>query len=461
MITVVGMGRKKGDLTLDGLQAIKAADVVVVKSHYTHVAETVMEFRDDVIFCDDVVNEAQDFDELNLAIVNKLQSFKNKRVAFCVVGDGATDSVVQQLQGGVEVIAGVGLQASVVGGNQLAQTVMFSAQELLAAEHMLHQPTVVTAIFDKYVAGEVQLKLQQAFDYDNEIVFSQGNTIKQIPLCELSRQRFDNQTTVYVLPRKIETRNNFEYYDCADILAILRSENGCPWDREQTHKSIVKNVIEEAYELANALQNEDVPNIVEELGDLLMQVLFHIEIGVENGEFTASAVYSALCRKLIDRHPHVFGDVKANNSTESLDVWNAQKLKEHKIKGTAQNVLDVPLYMSALMRSQKIQSRASKGGYEFEDVRQVIAKVSEELNEFMQADDTERQMEGGDLLFAVVNLLRLKGVDSETALLVSTEKFVRRVVECERILEKRGQALKDLSMETFDEIWAEAKHNVG
>lgn len=256
-------------------------------------------------------------------------------------------------------------------------------------------------------------------------------------------------------------KTTFDYNDCYDVLQILRGENGCPWDREQTHKSIVKNVIEEAYELANALEQENVPNIIEELGDLLMQFLFHIEIGAESGEYEPREVYTALCRKLIDRHPHVFGNIKADNAAESLDVWNEQKLKEHKIKNTAENVTDVPRGMSALMRSQKIQSRASKGGYDFADITQAAVKVKEELGEFLNAPSGQKQIEGGDLLFAVVNLLRLSGVDSETALLNSTDKFTRRVCECERILDDKGQKLKELPQEQFDVIWTEAKHNVG
>ena len=244
-------------------------------------------------------------------------------------------------------------------------------------------------------------------------------------------------------------------------MTVLCGENGCPWDRAQTHKSIIKNVIEEAYELADALEKEDTDHTVEELGDLLMQVLFHLEIGANNGEYEPEAVYSALCRKLIDRHPHVFGEVVANNAEESLSVWDAQKLKEHKIKGTAENVLDVPRGMSALMRAQKVQSRASKGNFDFKNIQQIKDKLQEELNEFLNSTEDERQMEGGDLLFAVVNLLRYLGVDSETALINSTEKFVRRVVECERLFAERGVQLKDLAQEQFDEIWEEAKRNVG
>ncbi len=261
--------------------------------------------------------------------------------------------------------------------------------------------------------------------------------------------------------KELLSKSEFDYNDCYDVLRILRSENGCPWDKAQTHKSIEKNVIEEAYELANALEKNDVNNMIEELGDLLMQVLFHLEIAEDDREFKPSAVYTALCRKLICRHPHVFGDVKAADADASLDVWNAQKLKEHNIKGTAQNIADVPRGMSAIMRSQKVQSRASKGGYEFESVAQAEDKVAEELREFSAAKGEDKVVEGGDLLFSVINLLRLNGIDGETALLKSTDKFIKRVTECEKILADKKQKLTDLPAEQFDEIWSEAKRNVG
>ena len=460
MITVVGMGAKSGDLTMDGKAAIEKADVVVVKSARTHAAETVATIRSDVVYCDDLYEQAENFDSLNQAIVNRLKSFGKKKVVFCVVGEGADDTTVQLISG-AQIVAGVGLHSSVVSGGLLTSTVIYTAQDLVTAPRVLPLPTVVKCIDDKDIASEVQLRLLTAFDRDAEVVFCCKNTVKKFPLSDLLKQRFDYQATLYVKPDELTKRKVFDYYDCVDVMALLCSENGCPWDRAQTHKSIIKNVIEEAYELADALEKEDVDHVIEELGDLLMQVVFHLEIAHNDGEFEPDAVYTALCRKLIDRHPHVFGEVVANNADESLSVWDSQKLKEHKIKGTAENVLDVSRGMSALMRSQKVQSRASKGGYEFSDVAQAVDKVKEELNELLNSNDESRQMEGGDLLFACVNLLRLSGVDAETALLNSTEKFVNRVVECERILAQTGEVLKDLPQERFDEIWNEAKKNVG
>ena len=459
MITVVGMGRKQGDLTMDGRSAIEKADVVVVKSARTHAADTVAAIGRDAIYCDDLYDAADNFDSLNEAIVARLNSYGNKKVAFCVVGEGADDTTVQQLNG-AKIIAGVGLHSTVVSGGLLPSTVIYSAHDLVLTSRVLPIPTVVKCIDDKYIASEVQLRLLSAFEPETEVVFCCKNTVKKIQLSELLKQRFDYQTTLYVAPKPLVERKVFDYYDCVDVMTVLRGESGCPWDRAQTHKSIIKNVIEEAYELADALEKEDVSHVIEELGDLLMQVIFHLEIARDDGEFESDAVYTALCRKLIDRHPHVFGEVVARDANESLSVWDSQKLKEHKIKGTAENVLDVSRGMSALMRCQKVSSRASKGGYEFSDISQIVDKVKEELDELLNADNADRQMEGGDLLFACVNLLRLLDVDAETALLLSTEKFVNRVVECERILAATGENLKELSMERFDEIWSEAKKNV-
>jgi len=458
MITVIGMGRDVGDVTLNGVEAIGRADVVVVRSKLTHVAEVVSKIRSDVVYCDDLYEQSQNFDDLNNAIVKRLQSFGKQKVAFCVVGDGKDDTAAQLIPN-AKFVCGVGLQSAVVPNGGAVR--VYTAQEFCAEQYVLPIATVIKCVDDKYVASEVQLKLLSAFDNDTPVVISTEKGAKTVPLQDLLKQQFNYSTAICVTPKELTQRQVFGYYDAAKVLAVLRGENGCPWDRAQTHESITKNAIEEAYELVDAIEKQDNDHVVEELGDLLMQVLFHLEIGQDNGEFTPDAVYSGLCRKLIDRHPHVFGNVKAANASESLDVWNAQKLKEHKINGTAQNVLDVPHGMSALLRSQKVQSRASKGGYEFADITQVTQKVEEELHEFLDASTEQKQMEGGDLLFAVVNLLRLSGVDSETALLMSTEKFCRRVVECERLLAERNERLPDLSQEQFDLLWDEAKRNVG
>ena len=460
MITVVGMGRKQGDITADGQRAIMRADVVVVKSNLTHAWKAVAKLRDDALSCDEFYEKATDFDQMNADIAAYLRGFGDKNVAFCVVGQGPEDTVVQLLDE-ADIVYGVPLYGPAVGKVLPTGCVQYLAADIVAAKRVLPLPTVVACVDDKYVASDVQLRLYEAFDPDTPVTVVHGDAaVVKCTLDELTKQKFDYRTCVCIMPKPLTERRTFDYYDCTDILTRLRAPNGCPWDREQTHKSIVKNVIEEAYELANALENDDTANIVEELGDLLMQAMFHIEIAKEGGEFEPQDVYSALACKLVDRHPHVFGGVVANNADESLSVWDKQKMKEHKIKGVAENVLDVPRVMASLMRCQKIQSRAAKGGYEFADIQQILDKIREETEEFLAASDVEaKQNEGGDLLFSVVNLLRKSGVDSETALIKSTEKFVSRVVECERLLAERGTTLKALTAEQFDELWDEVKKN--
>lgn len=459
MITVVGMGTKRGDLTLDGLSAIKSADVVVVKSALTHMAKTVEEIRTDVIYCDDVYESAENFDELNSRIEQRLCAQKGN-VVFCVVGEGSDDSTVQAMTCPFKVIAGVGIESQAFVGAVSEGVRIFNAQSFVLESDVIAVPTAVKCIDDKYLASEVQLNLTKAFDSDTPAVYFDGKKAKVITIADLTKQKFCYMSCLYVCPKPFTSRSTFGYYDAVKVMRILRAPNGCPWDREQTHESITNNAIEEAYELVHAIQTKNVENMIEELGDMLMQVLFHQEIAHDDGEFEEPDVATALCRKLIERHPHVFGDVVARDAEESLKNWNAVKQKQHAIKNTAENLLDVPRGMSGLIRTEKIQGRASKGGYEFENITQCAEKVTEELGEFLaeyNAGSDKIKMEAGDLLFAVVNVLRMAHVEPETALLLSTDKFVGRVCRCEKILAERGQNLKELSMAEFDEIWAEAK----
>ncbi len=251
-------------------------------------------------------------------------------------------------------------------------------------------------------------------------------------------------------------KETFNEQDLYDIVYALCDEDGCPWDKVQTHESIKKSAIEESYELAQAITKWDLENVIEELGDVYLQVVFHIVMAQKNKEFTKQQVYNALANKLISRHTHVFGNVVANSEAEALDNWNKNKKVEHKINTLSEYLDDVPEGMSALMKAQKVQNRASKSGYDFSSVEQATQKVREELEEFLaETNDAKKHVEGGDLLFAVVNLLRLSNVDSETAILDSTIKFKQRVKTCEDIL--NGNSVKNLSQQEFDAVWEKAK----
>ncbi|MBR2975025.1 MAG: nucleoside triphosphate pyrophosphohydrolase [Clostridia bacterium] len=462
MITVVAMGAKYGDLTLDGLTAINNADTVVAKSNKTHVATTLNSLQVDFVSCDDLYQATDDFDQLNQQIVARLVSYSNNGdVAFCVYGDGHDDSTVEALvQANVphQLVSGVAVLGSVNKGYCDDYKVL-TAQAFVAQKYPANDNLLIKNIDDALLAGEVKLKLLQSFDYDTAVLFFNQDGTKTITVEEVDRQSYNYQTSLFVAKRPLTQRKVHYYTDLLHVLTVLRGRNGCEWDKAQTHQSIKRNAVEEAYELVNAIDNWDVDNVIEELGDVLMQVAFHLDMAMDEGEFDASDVYSYVCNKLISRHPHVFGDVVAKDVQTALSSWDSVKQTQHQTQTLTAKLDDVPASFPSLLKTQKCQSRASKHGYDFADVQQAKDKLLEEIDEFLSASDDNKEMEGGDLLFAAVNLLRLADVDCETALLKSCQKFVKRVKACEQILQQQGKTLKQLSQSQFDDLWERVKRN--
>ncbi len=253
-------------------------------------------------------------------------------------------------------------------------------------------------------------------------------------------------------------------YDISDLLKImeiLRSPEGCPWDREQSHESIKKSLIEETYEVVEAINKNDKELMTEELGDVLLQVVFHSQIARENGEFDFSDVCDGICKKLIERHPHVFGDVSVKDSGEVLENWEQIKSRTKHRKTQTDKMLSVPRELPALMRSTKIQEKAAKVGFDWDDVSGAFDKLSEESEELKAAvrnNDKENMTEElGDLLFSAVNVSRFIGVDAEEALTASTDKFLNRFSVVERLAKERNIDMEKSSIEELDRLWDEAK----
>ena len=248
----------------------------------------------------------------------------------------------------------------------------------------------------------------------------------------------------------------------------LRQPDGCPWDREQTHRSIGKNMIEEAYEALDCIEADDAVHLREELGDVLMQVVLHAQIAADAGEFTLADVARDIDAKLIRRHPHVFGDVDADSSDEVLKIWDEVKLAEKAAKDKAvaageaapEGLLDgVPTHLPALMQAQKVSRKAAAVGFEWETVQDVWDEVAEERAEF-EAEapgSPEREMEFGDLLFALVNVARKEGIDAESALRASTAKFRRRWAAMEQMAADAHVDLAELSTHGLNDLWDAAK----
>lgn len=258
---------------------------------------------------------------------------------------------------------------------------------------------------------------------------------------------------------------NFQYkehYDIDDfrtIMAILRGEDGCPWDRVQTHESIRRDLLEEAYETVTAIDSGDRDNLREELGDLQMQVLFHARMEEENGAFTFDDVCDEACKKLIRRHPHVFGKLELDTPEEVLVTWDEVKRQEKSQKSTAQAMDSVARALPALWRAEKIQKKAAKEGFDWPDWHGAREKLTEELGELDEALAAGERIEEelGDVLAAAVNLARLLKIDPEQALNGSSDRFVRRYTRMEELAAAEGQALGSLDLDRQEALWQRAK----
>ncbi len=256
-------------------------------------------------------------------------------------------------------------------------------------------------------------------------------------------------------------KSQYDVNDLVDIVEILRSPNGCPWDMEQDHKSIRRDFLEETYEVIEAINKDDKDLLLEELGDVLLQVVFHTQIEREKGTFELNQVADGICKKMIERHPHVFGDVNVETSEQVLENWDVIKKRTKQQKTQTESMLSIPREFPALMRADKVQKKASKVGFDWDSVDGAFQKVAEELEELKQAykngDQNNIHEELGDLLFSVVNVSRFVKVDSEEALTNSTDKFIDRFSKVEKMAKEKGMDMKNTDLAELDKLWDLAK----
>ena len=325
--------------------------------------------------------------------------------------------------------------------------------------------TIITQVYNPLIASEVKLELLEYYHDETEIYYVRAagiegeESIRKIPIYELDMQEdIDYLTSVYI-PKDIKNKKDF--YDLVDTIEILRSENGCAWDREQTHESIKNALLEEAYEVIEAIEDDNIDGLIEELGDVLLQVVFHSIIGKEDGYFNISDVIEAITSKMIYRHPHVFGDAAANTSNEVLDNWDELKKKEKSYETLTEEINGIAKTLPALIKAHKVQKKVSKVGFDFESVNEAVKKIEEEINEVLDVYKTNNREkiinEVGDLLFACVNVSRLLNVDEEEALNKSTKKFIKRFSFIEENILKQGKDLKSVTLDEMNALWEDSK----
>ena len=256
---------------------------------------------------------------------------------------------------------------------------------------------------------------------------------------------------------EFQRKEQYNINDLIEIVRLLRLPEGCPWDREQTHRSIRGNLIEEAYEVIEAIESYDTENLKEELGDLLLQVVMHAQMEREENRFAFADVVHDVAYKLVERHPHVFGTVIAENGEQALDSWEAVKRSTKNQETFTQTLESVPKSFPALMRAQKVQKRAAKAGFDWDEMSGALEKVKEEADELLWATEKTAAEELGDLFFSVVNVSRFLGIDSELALQKATDKFISRFAGVEALALERGIDMKTASLEELDKLWDEVK----
>ncbi len=324
---------------------------------------------------------------------------------------------------------------------------------------------IVTQVYDQLTASEVKLNLLEYYSEEQPVKVVQAagipgqEKVVEIPLYELDRLDWLNHLTCLWLPPS-SARQARQLAYLAGIVEKLRSENGCPWDREQNHQSLQPCLLEESYEVIEAIQNQDMDNLCEELGDLLLQVVFHAQLAKEEQDFELGDVIEGISQKMIRRHPHVFGQVQVANSQEVLANWD--EIKKQEKKQAKKSILDgIPESFTALIKSQKLQKKAAKVGFDWPDYRGAMDKVYEELDEVKEAlasgSQEELQKEVGDVFFALVNLARLLKLDSETVLVAANRKFTRRFQQVEQKVQASGRDWSEYSLDELEQYWQEIK----
>lgn len=352
------------------------------------------------------------------------------------------------------------LRIDPIDGFQFVDATSFNRNGLNYQQHL-----IFCQVYDSFIASEVKLSLLEDLPPEHPVtvvcaVGSEKESIETIPLVELDHySKVSNLTSVYVPPVQ-EEQLNHQFFRLKEVISVLRGPNGCPWDKKQTHASLKKYLIEEAYELLEAIDLEDDEKIIEELGDVLLQVMLHSQIGEDAGFFTVDDVINTVTEKMIRRHPHVFGDVKAEDEDTVMKNWQAIK-QEEKPETNTSVMQDIPLDSPALLLAEAIQKRAKKVGFDWDEVEGVWDKIAEELAEVkeaaIQGDHAEMEAELGDVLFAIVNLTSYYKVNPEIALTRTNQKFLRRFKYLENRVAESDRSFEEYKLEELDVWWEEAK----
>ena len=497
-LTIVGLGPGSvAHLTLEALEVLQASDLVYVRTERHPTVDALrarlprLEFRS----FDDVYEREYSFDAVYAAIVAQLMDRVRERdIVYCVPGSPVVDETTVRLAAALgqaervttRIVHGLSYLEPVLAGVDAFDSswlTLIDAMELdlLCSQDPLGQikgqagiltprvavptaPLLISQVHDTHIAASVKLWLSRLWSDEHEVLVVRAagtaeESIQRTPIHELDRCAFDHLTAVFVPPLDPEA-DVHTFAGLVSVTRALRAPAGCPWDREQTHESLRPYLLEEAYEVVEALDERDHEKLCGELGDLLFQVMIHSQVASEAGEFDITDVISAVTEKLIRRHPHVFGDVHLATSGAVLERWEAMKQEEMPERPSVLST--IPLATPALPYSFAVQKRAANQGFEWPDVGSLLDKVQEELTELREAVGSrevhERLVEElGDLFFVLVSVGRWLKIDPEESLRKANRKFVQRFRFVESRVKDQARTVRELTPEELDIFWEEAK----
>jgi tetrapyrrole methylase family protein/MazG family protein len=418
------------------------------------------------------------FEDVYAAIVNKVLELglRAEGVVYAVPGDpfvaeATCPAIVKRartLNLPLKVVSGISFLEPVfaaLGLDPYPRLTLVDALELSQA----HVPTfppdtpvLIAQIYSRMVAAEVKMTLNAIYpdEHPVRLVHAAGTKdelVENIPLYEMDRSEHIGLLTVLYLP-PLGDGTSFEAFQ--EIIAHLRAPDGCPWDKEQTHKSLRSHLLDEAYETLEAMDSEEPAKMAEEFGDLLLQIVLNAQIASEEGEFSMADVLKGIYDKIIHRHPHVFGNIQVDGVKGVLQNWEKLKADERQANGESEKgLLDgIPLALPALIQAQEYQDRAARIGFDWPEIDGVLEKIIEEIQEVGEAaNEDELAAELGDLFFALVNLARWKKVDAESALRGTNIRFKKRFGYVEAGAKKQGKKLQEMTLDEMETLWQEAK----
>ncbi|HNW85495.1 MAG TPA: nucleoside triphosphate pyrophosphohydrolase [Candidatus Limiplasma sp.] len=460
-------------LTQGALQALEQAPLRVLRTGKHRLAAWLDERALPYQTLDDLYVTCEDFDQFNREAAKRLLTLSRQGNVAYAVADAGMDSTVAELRQSAtpetEILELPGVShadrcLALMKASRSGLRVL-SAESFRAARVTPDEPLLLCELHSRECASECKLRLMRLLPEDTAVQYFTG-TVEgalvqaEIPLYMLDRQAvYDHLTACYIPAVPMLNRARFDMDDLVAVMAKLRAPDGCPWDREQSHESLLTNLLEESYEFIGAVRDGDVDHMYDELGDVLLQVVFHAEIARQHGNFDINDVTTAITQKMIERHPHIFGTVHAETSAQVLDNWDAIKRRQRGIRSVSEAMEDVSTGLSPAMRADKVQHKAAKIGFDFPDALSALAKVHEEAEEVRECLENGQnpEMELGDLFFSAVNVCRLCKLNPDIALFSATNKFIDRFRKMEKSVEKAGKSIEDLTLSEMDVYWEAEK----